>query len=307
MTDDKVKELQARIKASLKAMKDKRPFNSANMDQVPFEFFEEEDLLSGSFEDKEREVFASKYFNASAGLLHLGWDIDAYWTKVANEVMIPDMISIYDELVKRGHTEDNTCMYGDADGDIYWIPAANPKTKVIVHENQGRDYLYVLTEIKTRFKKHKVNYDFHIRKLWKNFNSMSNWRRSTIEDLYASTSASPPIDKKEFVETLLKNVPYYEEISDDDSEYPRRPSLEYYRKRKFNMGVDEDKKFNGIYGDCRDSGYVFSIRSDSWRPSRAEHTVGQTNQLEMISTCYLPSIRMQLGLPTTSEWDSKNG
>ena len=58
-------------------------------------------------ESIERKEFAEKFFNQQCGSLHLNWSIDAYWKMVADRVMIPYVIAIYDALKERGYDENN--------------------------------------------------------------------------------------------------------------------------------------------------------------------------------------------------------
>lgn len=316
MSDSK-EELFARLRIKMLENKRKKPFNSDDMSQVPFDFFEDEEysLRHMNAETRTRIEFAKKYFNKSCGYLHLSWDVDAYWSMVANQVMVPYVSAIYKELVRRGHDEKNPCMYGDADGDIFWIPAKNPNTKVVVHTNQSRDYLYILTELKPLFKGAPPLNDFHIRRIWRKADA-ENYTIESLEDLYGKVINDPgrstrneklpleAISKEEFINTILQNVSSYEEIADDHYKYSRRHSLEYYRSRDFDMGLDYKKAFNGIYADARDGGFVISLGSRVGR--EAENTVKQFPILEMIATCYLPSIANHLELNVETDWDRNN-
>lgn len=313
--NDFLKRIRARI---IEKMKDK-PFNSADMYQIPFEFFSEHDdnYEIDDVEDRSRKAFAKKYFDMRCGYLHLGWNIDTYWTMVANKIMVPHVIAIYNELVRLGHDEKNPCMYGDADGDVFWIPAKNPKTKVLVHTNQTIDYVYILTEIKSKRKNNLINYDFHIRRIWRNWDYLSEYQRGDLERLYDDVTNNSnrslkgkknleSMNRDKFIKTILENIDQYEEISDDHSKHSRRHSLEYYRSHGFDMGPNYDKPFNGIFGDFRDGGFVMSIKSDDYGTHRAERCSEQFHVLELITTCYLPSIVCQLNLCVENEWINNN-
>lgn len=295
-----------------KLKKNKPPFNSDNMDQMPFKFFEKDEDESLRGEDKKRFNFAKKYFDSTCGWLHLGWDVDAYWSMVAEKVMIPNVAAIYNELVRLDHSEQNPFMWGDADGDIFYIPTENPNTKIVVHTTQCRDYLYILTGTKQNKLRELLCKDnhfssIHIRRIWKNWDSMHEYHQSGLKKLFHGVANTPEslkkIDEKEFIQTILKDLPCYEEISDDHYQYSRRHSLEYYRKRNFEMR--SSNPFNGIYGDSRDGGFIFSMDCGPFG-RRAENTASQFNQLELISTCYLPGILSELGIDNPSEWISKN-
>lgn len=250
-------------------------YNSENMSQVPFDFFEK-DHNEIKYSNQEQLAFALEYFKDPVGYLHLTWNIDAYWTMVAKRAMIPMMSAIYDKLVSSGFIEDNKCDWGDLDGCVFFIPIKNSSTKVVVHETQNRDFLYILDQ-------NLLNENtFHIRRIWKRWSDKRNWQRDDKDDL---------IGKRGSIYKVLSNLDSLEEFSDDHSKYPKRRSLEFYRKRKFDMN---SREFNGIYGDCRDDGYIFSLKNNH----RAEGDCAvQFNNLQLIATCYLPSLIQELNLP----------
>lgn len=348
-------ELLAKLAIRQLEKKRKEPFNSSTMIQEPFEFFQDESWEDRyrSDADREQQAFAKKYFEKSCGPLHLNWDIDAYWSLVAREVMIPHVIAIHQALVERGYDESNSLMYGDADGDVFWVPANNPNTKVVIHNNQRHDYMYVYTQMSGRL---KGRHDFHIRRIWRHHEKQHNqWQIEQIQELYCkvlgkdfdhinmiNAERSQQIHKNhvedmrelvvgglskeeldnvllrgqkaggmsmsEFVKAVLDRVESHEEMADDHSQYPQRPSLEYYRARGFNMGQDntyaKGEKFNHIYGDCRDPGYIISLGGFSATDLR---TARKMPELEYISSLYLPCIARDLDLEIDSAWSNKNG
>jgi len=349
-------ELLAKLAIKRLEQKRKEPFNSARMVQEPFDFFEEESWADRhtSDEDRARQAFAKKYFEESCGSLHLNWDIDAYWSLIAKKIMIPHVVAIHQALVEKGYDENNTLMYGDADGDVFWLPANNPNTKVVVHTNQCRDYIYVYTQMPTD-KYDREKHDFHVRRIWRHHESRrGKWRVEDIEELYAKVlgkdfehidllsnekstdmheyylsdlremisdnltteelrnillrgQKSGGMSAKDFVKAVLDRVESHEELADDHSQYPRRPSLEYYRARGFNMGQDRtypsNQKFNGIYGDCRDPGYVISLGGFN----TDMRTANYMTELEHVSTIYLPCIARDLDLELDTTWSNQNG
>jgi tRNA splicing endonuclease len=354
----KREELLAKLAIKQLEQKRKEPFNSAQMVQEPFEFFEDESWEDrhSSDEDKAREAFAKKYFEQTCGSLYLNWDIDAYWTLVVKKIMIPHVVAIHQALVDKGHDEENSLMYGDADGDVFWLPAANPNTKVIIHTNQCRDYMYVYTQMPTA-RYDRERHHFHVRRIWRSYEStQGKWRVEDIQELYAKVLGKDfehidmilnekrthqahdnyvnelrelvagkltktqlnnvllrgqkegGMSPDDFVKTVLDRVESHEELADDHSQYPQRPSLEYYRARGFNMGQDRDYskgyQHNGIYGDLRDPGYVISLGEYGSHDLR---TASNMSELEHISTIYLPCIARDLDLEIDSGWSHQNG
>lgn len=307
-----------------------------------------------SQEDDDRQTFAERFFNQRCGSLQLNWNIDAYWKMVAEKVMIPYIVTIYDTLKARGYDENNKLMYGDADGNVFWLPAKDKKTKVFVHTNQCIDYLYVYTPTLDWDK--KPAHDLHIRRIWRHYKDKS-WRVRDIQELYAKVLgkdfeyiemieenrvdkafdsswqrefydkelqalAQPNLSRDEvcnillrgqkgknglsvddFIKKVLDNVESYEELADDHSQYPQRPSLEFYRKCGFSFRWNE-KNTNHLYGDCRDNGYIISLTDMNKTDLRLARNMPD---LELISTVYLPSITMDLDISVDHGWSNING
>jgi hypothetical protein len=328
-----------KLKSRIRAQKDGIPFDksesyydSEDMRQVPFDFFS--NRYTDRYKDAkeiEQEAFVKKYFDMSCGYLHLSWDIDAFWTEVAEKVMIPYVQAIYRELVRLGHDESNPCMYGDADGDMFWVPAPNPDTMVLVQKDQqGRKYLYVCTENGTVYDYPSSRWNFHIRQFWERYqDDPENWRldelyscysKVSMRDLECLNSSKEDLesfskeeliefiqkdDRKrmspdEFIKSILTRVDSYAELSDDHYQYTHRHSLDFYKQRGFNF-QNYREPFNNIYGDGRDGGYIISIKSH-----RAEDLVKNFHALEMIATCHLPCLASQLDLDVDITWIGKN-
>ena len=335
-------------------MSDQETRTSDEMSQVPFAFAKYD--YPPDERNLDRKAFAEKFFNQRCGSLHLNWSIDAYWKMVAEKVMIPYIIAIYDTLKERGYDENNKLMYGDADGDVFWLPAKDKNTKVFVHTNQCRDYLYIYTPTLDWDK--KPAHDLHIRRIWRNYKAKS-WNAEDIQDLYAKVLGKdfehieaieqnrtdedfdssgqrefyeeelrdlvqPNLTKDEicnillrgqkdkgrvslsaddFIKQVLDSVEFFEELADDHSQYPQRPSLEFYRKRGFSFKWN-DKDNNHLYGDCRDNGYIISLSRMNLTDLRLARTMPE---LELISTVYLPSVAMDLDITVNHGWSSVNG
>jgi hypothetical protein len=334
------KNLMEKLRARLKGENRTEEFlyDSEDMRQIPFKFFANDyDSRIKDADEIRRDNFVKTYFDMSCGYLHLGWDIDAFWTKVAEQAMIPHVKAIHQELVRLGHDESNPCMYGDADGTMYWLPAEDPNTMVLMHENQSRDYLYVCTELKSKHGLYpSTRWNFHIRRVWRKYQDQQNsWQVQDMKNLHAQaagrkdhldntdlsaeylaslskdklikviqTAQNKRIDSNSFIESILKRVDSHEELADDHYEYSKRHSLEYYKERGFKFRYHGP--FKGIYCDGRDGGYVMSMNSSTYSSPRAENLVQNFHLLQLIATCYLPSMANQLNLNVDEPWTRKN-
>jgi hypothetical protein len=106
------------------------------------------------------------------------------------------------------------------------------------------------------------------------------------------------LSSDDFIKRVLDSVEEFEELADDHAQYPRRPSLEFYRKRGFSFSG------KNLYGDCRDDGYVISLSKMNLTDLRLARSMPE---LELISTIYLPAIAMDLDISVDHGWSYKNG
>lgn len=245
------------------------------------------DLAKGLPWEADEKAFATKYLNEKCGTLHLGWVLDHYWGLVTERVILPSARIIYNELVKRGHDEKNTLMWGDADGHVCYIPSKDKK--VFVHTTQNRDYLYIINE-----KDDEDNWGgrFDIRRIYRQWDK-DDW---TVGQLQESG------DK--LIEKCIEFAGSLEEYHDDHYRYSHRPSLEAYRKVDFKIPyhpVDREKE-RDYYGDFRDGGYVLSYEFFLARTSHptVEGSKYVFSELEMLATCNIPSIGMDLDIELPS-------
>ena len=97
-----------------------------------------------SQEEQTRKDFVDKYIQKSCGWLYLGWDIDAYWTKVIKDFIVPASELIYQELVKNNHSEENKLYSCTGSYQFWYIPTQSQTRKVFVQDSHERTYLFVL-------------------------------------------------------------------------------------------------------------------------------------------------------------------
>jgi hypothetical protein len=168
------------------------------MNQLSFDFakyFFDKD----SQEEQTKKDFVDKYIQKCCGWLYLGWDIDAYWTKVIKDFIVPASELIYQELVKNNHSEENK-LYSCNDSYQFWyIPTQSQTRKVFVQDSYERTYLFVYDES-------KYGKTFHVRRVWKVWNpNKSDWRTEKILDL---------VDSKD-VSNILSHINLLENFADD--------------------------------------------------------------------------------------------
>lgn len=222
---------------------------------------------------------ANKYLNEKCGTLHLGWVLDHYWGLVTQKMILPAALKIHAALVEKGHSEKNSLMWGDADGDIFFIPSKDKK--VFVHTTQSRDFLYIINN-RSEFGD-DGDCSFHIRRIYRAFKED---RCYTSKELIGSMKLA-----RQHADTLS-------EYHDDDYRYSHRPSLEAYRKVDFQIPYHpkDREKERDYYGDFRDGGYILSY--DGWQARRVHPRVEGSKyvftELETLATCYISSMACDL-------------
>lgn len=243
-----------------------------------------------AYDEKE---FVNHMFNHRVTFIEFDRAIDAFWGKVAREVFIPTLIKIYDKMVETRRVKGaRNISWGDADGDLYYIP--NDDRKVIVFTSQTYDYLFVLDPIVTReyfsdapakekFGKELKTHTLHIRRIWRTLKKDSIHNQDKI-----LSNIKSALDA---VETLS-------EYSDDHSLYPQRPSLNLYSKIDFSLNEFHDKP--RFFGDLRDPGYILSCNNRFFL-DRVEGAKYALTHLQSIAQCNLGVMASELDVKL--EWN----
>lgn len=188
---------------------------------------------------------------------------------------IPDLVRLHDALLARGLGQENNYEFGN-DAYVYAVAdkqvtkPASPgllkmfedlgmgsradrvdvtNVKAFVLETQSRQFIIVLNQRHERW-------HLHIRRIYPSFvEEQANDRYlGTLGDFVDRTDLT--------VQDIIKLSRYAEEFSDDfpGNNYPKRLSLQYFLKGSLVAG--EDEAGCGLrYEDCRDEGYVASLRS----------------------------------------------
>jgi hypothetical protein len=177
------------------------------------------DTMSELCADVAKKLFNYNKLNHNCGSLHLSWLMGNYWALIVKETILPNAIKIYDDLVAKNFNEDNKFYFHN--DKAFFIPAKN-NIKVFAHFTSNLDYIFIMNKEK-----------FHVRRVYRTWNKKGYLKAKEISGTLSKALMS--------VETLS-------EFNDDHYAYSRRPSLNAYRKKNFNV----------TYGDGRDPGYVLS-------------------------------------------------
>lgn len=224
-------------------------------------------------DEETKKQIVDYYSTSHCGLLHFGWAVDALYTRITNDWMIPSLQLIHAELVRKGIDEKNLMWHGDADGKMFYIE--HPTVQVIVYTGQSRDYLFMINQEPSWFENEKPKYSLHIRRIFRTF------KRDSISQLKKATSS---------IKNILDNVETFEEFADDHSDYPQRPSLELYRKQKFTVAQDKESIYHGMGVD---PGYVLSYEHQH-DMSQVDHAVWALSDINQAISVHIPCMAAEL-------------
>lgn len=204
----------------------------------------------------------------------------------------------YDAAVAKGWRDRETAASWGTDNRLWFeatelgVEHVTPeisleyKYRVLVHETQSRDYLYVWDEKALAPKGDRMGFrELHCRRVWRrwqdHFDPKDKWDARDEQAFKDGVAA----EGRSYV--VRKGGNLIEEYADDergDAFYPDRPSLAFYRAKGFEMK----------YGDARDPGYVFSWKESSREVDDAIHT---HRMLSRIEDCLLPDIEHMIDHP----------
>lgn len=170
--------------------------------------------------------------------LYLEWAVGAF---VGQKLLenLDDILTVHDILVKHGCTDDDQRQYewNDGDNHLFYVPTGDETLKVWCATSQNMRYMFIMncndegvTEI-------------HVRRYWDPIQEPHDkWGREEREEY-----------KKKGYPLAVKNADWLQQYFSDNllgNQYVQRPDLQWWK----------DHKFDPEYGDCRDDGYVMSMR-----------------------------------------------
>lgn len=177
--------------------------------------------------------YGNKSSDLFEGHIHLndqavGWSVEAYLEK---RLLLPLIEEVYQELVKRGYSENNSLSYNDLDNCAYYLE--HPTKHIFVIEAQTPRYLFI----------YEPGRDLHIRQIWDTYQAPDDkWAKDEVKEY----------EKKGIRHAILHAEDLASRYSDNlnKNPYVSRPDLQFYK----------DTKFQPRYGDCRDPGYAISYQ-----------------------------------------------
>jgi hypothetical protein len=183
------------------------------------------------------------------------------------------LVDIHNFLVKGSHVESHSWLTNDMDNEWFFIPTKNDKLVFSV-SSQNAAHLVVLTptpkyvEVDGEITSIS-DWTVHVRRHWQSLNS------DEVQDYKKEFEKNPTL------ENALKRTEWINQYYTDNvpgNDYVKRPDLEWFADRMFNVG----------YGDSRDAGFVYSICPDETKVSMYKMAdIGHfTNLIGSISTSH---------------------
>ena len=208
-------------------------------------------------------------FFKKRGIYNLESMQDRFWGIIFEQKIIPQMNKIYSKLVKEKHTEENRHLFNDGDDCVFMIK--NKTKKIVCHTMQNENIIYIWN------KNTSSPFDsFSIRRFYDDFDVENNSYHSEQNEEFIENV------KKNGVLGLLRNN-HFNKYSDDvlKNPYPKKPSLNTFRKTGFKLDYD----------DCRDIGYIGTFNSLNKTVDKAS---SNHRQLETIYNCDIKCLMNEL-------------
>lgn len=223
------------------------------------------------------EVIAEALAGGTCDALTVQWVVERFW-HLKMPVVFDKLNAIYDKL-------DGGKVYGRASpidfndlDDRIWIEPHNTR-RVLVHTMQSINHLYVWEKDDLMLSPKALGRlrgfrQLHVRRFYDSFQSRLD------EDKGFSQEEDEKFRKRIAEGGIVEGArcaSWLQDYCDDGSTYPRRHSLEAYRRAGFQLK----------YGDCRDPGYVLSWQEFKGKVDAAAR---YHHEIEHVVNCYVPSI-----------------
>lgn len=197
---------------------------------------------------------------------HLGWWMERAVGRQVKKTLIPEVEELHLLLSQRGYFVDNEFDYNDLDNSAFVIP--HDKLKIVCVTDQNCNFLVTWDG----------NFKFHIRQFWKPWTPPEDGYEIK-EDAEMVGTAKAILESRWLVETYSDNIL--------DNPYVYRPDLAYFAERDYDIEEGE-----GMYGDCRDAGYVVSV--DFLLGARADrplHSLIELHIAELDIRCAIEALK----------------
>jgi len=231
------------------------------------------EILDGK---RAHPVLASVFNSIKCSTLYMEWTVNKYWGNYVNKYVLQSLERIYNQLVKEKHIENNPRNYNDGDDNLWYVPDTERNRRIIIHTSQNTNLIFIWDD---NFLDKNLS-EFcclHIRRYYDNyeeFDKADKWEKD-----YRQKNEQEYKDKG--ILWSIRNADELTSYSDNvlGNPYPKRLSLDYYKKNKFNVR----------YGDGRDEGYVLSYERNNVESSMSHHLI-----IKMVLDCYVPCMMIEL-------------
>ena len=174
--------------------------------------------------------------------LYLEWTAEAF---VGQKLLenLGDILTVHDILVKHGCTDAERKQYewNDGDNNLFYIPTGDETKKVWCATGQTMRYMFIMD-----WNPELGVTQIHVRRYWDPIpEPCDKWGREEREEREEYLEKGFPL--------AVKNADWLREHFSDnllDNRYIDRPDLQWWKEHKYDPQ----------YGDCRDDGYVMSMR-----------------------------------------------
>jgi hypothetical protein len=217
----------------------------------------------------------------SCGHLALQWTVEKYWA-LRMPAMMQELNRIYDELLSKKITRNKKVDFNDAD-DRVWYEPSKP-FKVVCHTTQSYNFLYIWKKDDEQLAPGSAfgavsgrgMRRLHVRRFYDHYREVASDKYEKEQDDKFKKAVM-----KDGRLAAIREMWLLENYADDGVQYPKKLSLDAYRK----LG------FEPIYGDARDPGYILTWDEFAQKVDDAIHHHSMLYHLE---ECFIPGMTYAL-------------
>jgi hypothetical protein len=229
----------------------------------------------------EVSTVLAQYLNSakSCGHLALQWTAEKYWA-LRMPAMMDDLNRIYAELVKQKITEKKKIDFNDGDDHVWYEPSK--PYKVVCHTTQNTNFLYVWRKSDAKLTPGCLQVSgrgmrkLDVRRFFDRYDDPFYDRANDKYEKEENEKFKKAV-AKEGRTAAIREMWLLEDFADDGVQYPKKLSLDAYRKLKFELD----------YGDARDPGYILSWDEFGQKVDDAIH---HHTMLYHLEECYIPGM-----------------
>jgi hypothetical protein len=220
--------------------------------------------------------------DGKCGALALQWTAEKFWA-MRMPAMMDQLNRIYDELVRRKiSSEKKSRDFNDGD-DRVWYERHN-SYKVVCHTTQNYNFLYVWEKdddnrgpgAEGGLMSGRGMRRLNVRRFYDRFDDPKYDRANDKFEKEEDEEFKKGV-AKEGRAFAIREMWRIGDYADDGTQYPKRLSLDAYRKAGFEMD----------YGDARDPGYILSWDEFGQKVDDAIH---HHTMLDHLEECFIPGM-----------------